>query len=82
MKNNDPHFISSKPNNLSSLKTNHKSIVCDVSDSDNEEDISSANNQNENSIRSDQLWAYLLNISPNSTPNFKKIICFVFSIPC
>ncbi len=75
-------YISSKRINFSASSTSHHIVVCDDGDGDNEGVISSSNNQDEDLIRSDQLWAYLLNINPNSTPNFKKIISYIFSIPC
>ncbi|CAM4832807.1 unnamed protein product [Rotaria magnacalcarata] len=40
------------------------------------------NQDSKEHIQSDQLWAYLLNIRPNTTPNMKLIISYVFSIPC
>ncbi|CAF1553526.1 unnamed protein product [Didymodactylos carnosus] len=33
-------------------------------------------------IRSDELWAYLLNVNGNTTPNMTKIVSYLFSIPC
>ncbi|CAM4985979.1 unnamed protein product [Rotaria socialis] len=32
-------------------------------------------------IRSDQLWAMLLAVNATPTPNMKKLICFLYSIP-
>lgn len=32
-------------------------------------------------IRSDQFWAMLLNVNATPTPNMKKLICFIYSIP-
>ena len=53
-----------------------------TSDSDGEETISLSNQKHEVFIRSDELWAYILNTTPNATPNLKKLISHIFSIPC
>ncbi|CAF3758816.1 unnamed protein product [Rotaria sp. Silwood1] len=73
-------YISSKTNGFSTTRINHQNVVYD--DNDDEEIISLSNKQTEDFIRSDQLWAYLLNINPYSKPNFQKVICYIFSIPC
>lgn len=72
--------ISSKTNDFRTLNISDKNVV--HNDSDNEEIISLTNKQDDDFLRSDQLWAYLLNINPNSTPNFQKIVAYIFSIPC
>ncbi|CAF4853067.1 unnamed protein product [Rotaria sp. Silwood1] len=61
-------YISSKTNGFSTTRINHQNVVYD--DNDDEEIISLSNKQTEDFIRSDQLWAYLLNINPYSKPNF------------
>lgn len=74
-------YISSKTNDFSmSMKINHQSVLCESDD--DTETISLSNKQDDDSIRSDQLWAYLLNVNPSPTPNMKKIISYIFSIPC
>jgi hypothetical protein len=52
-------YISSKRINFSASKISHHIVVCDDGDSDNEEVISPSNNQDEDLIRCDQLWASL-----------------------
>ncbi len=71
-------YISTKTNDFPASNIDHPSIELD----DNEQVISTSINEGEDLIRSDQLWAYLLNINPNTRPNFKKLICYIFSIPC
>jgi hypothetical protein len=73
-------YISSKTNDFCSSTIINQCVACDNSDSGKM--ISLSNVQNEPVIKSDQLWAYLLNTNPTPTPNFKKMISFVFSIPC
>ncbi|CAF3420764.1 unnamed protein product [Rotaria socialis] len=79
-------YISSKTNEFSISNVTNQNFVHGNSDSEDEETVasssSSSNDTNEDFIRSDELWAYSLNTSPNETANFKKIICYIFSIPC
>ncbi|CAF1552913.1 unnamed protein product, partial [Adineta ricciae] len=76
------YILNQRMNSFTS-KINDYIVVCDEDDAENnEETISSPNNREENLIRSDHLWAYLLNINPSGTPNLKKVICYIFSIPC
>ena len=51
----------------------------------NEHDLSHKQQQlpdSDESIRCDQLWAFLLSVNGNSTPNMKMLLCYLFSIPC
>jgi hypothetical protein len=67
-------------NSVSTSTTSDQNVPHD--DNDDEEIISLSIKQDDDFIRSDQLWAYLLNINPIPTPNFNKMICYIFSIPC
>ena len=69
-------------------KQNHEhgsttsAMMPDNSSSDDEA-MSHKNQQTTNEhMRSDQLWAYLLNVNGNTTPNMTKIVSYLFSIPC
>ncbi|CAM4985301.1 unnamed protein product, partial [Rotaria socialis] len=74
---------------ISSKKDYDLISTIDRSDSvhDNDEDdddiaLVHKNQQYDEHVRSDHFWSYLLNINPKSTPNMKKSICYIFSIPC
>ncbi|CAF1615113.1 unnamed protein product, partial [Rotaria magnacalcarata] len=74
---------------ISSKKDYDPISTIDRSDSvhDNDEDdddiaLVHKNQQYDEHVRSDHFWSYLLNINPKSTPNMKKSICYIFSIPC
>lgn len=73
-------YISRRNNhNDKSMKNDRISYVID-----NDINATSPNNgatANE-SIQSDQLWAFLLNVKPQSTPNLQLVVAYVFSIPC
>ncbi|CAM4829141.1 unnamed protein product [Rotaria magnacalcarata] len=73
-------YISSKTNDSYSWSINDQTVVCD--DHDNEQMISPSNKEDEDFIRSDQLWAYLLNTNPNATLNWKKtdLLCLLHSM--
>ena len=71
-------YIMNKTNCSIATNIDPQSIECD----DNEQVESTLTHGDENSVRSDHLWAYLLNINPNKTPNFKNLICYIVSIPC
>ena len=71
-------YILSKTNNFTSPNTDPQSIEFD----EDEHFESTLINGDEDSVRSDHLWAYLLNINPEKTPNLKKLICYIFLIPC
>ena len=72
-------YILSKADDFSASNTHRQG---GVSIDNDKEILSISDNHNEDFIRSDQLWAYLLNVNPNPTPNFRKMICYIFSIPC
>ncbi len=74
-------YISSK--NIYNPKSiiNSNQIQCDINDDDDHGLVSDGARSNEY-IQSDQLWSYLLNIKPNSAPNMKLVVAYVFSIPC
>ncbi|CAF5111813.1 unnamed protein product, partial [Rotaria sp. Silwood1] len=75
-------YISSKTNSISSsTKISLECIAFDDVDDENIAQVPEDHNI-DNSIRSDQLWSFLLNYNPNSAPNLYKLICYVFSIPC
>lgn len=74
-------YISSKTNSISSsTKISLECITFDDADDENIAQVPEDHNIN-NSIRSDQLWSFLLNYNPNSAPNLYKMICYLFSIP-
>ncbi|CAF1253342.1 unnamed protein product [Rotaria sp. Silwood1] len=75
-------YISSKNvYNSESATNNNYEILCDIIDNE-KDDILNKDQDSKGFIQSDQLWSYLLNIKPNTTPNLKLIISYVFSIPC
>ena len=45
-------------------------------------DSTTANDDQENQIRSDQLWAYLLSKSTTPCSEMTKVLAYVYSIPC
>ena len=59
--------ILTKTNDIPAFNINHPRIELDYN-----EQVSSMSNEAEELIRSHQLCAYLLNIRPDTTPNFKK----------
>ena len=61
-------YILSKTNNFTSPNTDPQSIEFD----EDEHFESTLINGDEDSVRSDHLWAYLLNINPEKTPNLKN----------
>ncbi len=69
-------YISSKTIDFSASEINHQNVT--VAHNDHEDVILLSNKQDENFIRSDHLWAYILNINSNSTPNLKKNILYLF----
>ena len=88
-------YISSKTNDISTSTIIHQHVPYDDNDDDDDDDgggacggddeeemIPQSIKQNEDFIRADQLWAYILNTNTNLTPNFDKVICYIFSIPC
>ena len=77
-------YISSKKDESCASHCPNENLVHESHDldSNDERTVASSNAKGEDIIRSDELWAYLLNTSPNTTPNFKKLICYIFSIPC
>jgi hypothetical protein len=68
------HFFLS---NEAEKEINHSSITTTQQTETNEEDEEERTNE----IRSDQLWAMLLAVNPTPTPNMKKLISFLYSIP-
>ncbi|CAF1285731.1 unnamed protein product, partial [Rotaria sp. Silwood1] len=75
-------YISSKNvYNSESATNNNYEILCDIIDNE-KDDVLNKDQDSKGFIQSDQLWSYLLNIKPNTTPNLKLIISYVFSIPC
>ncbi|CAF3555850.1 unnamed protein product [Rotaria sp. Silwood1] len=66
--------------NSESATNNNYEILCDIIDNE-KDDILNKDQDSKGYIQSDQLWSYLLNIKPNTTPNLKLIISYVFSIP-
>ncbi|CAF1323796.1 unnamed protein product [Rotaria sordida] len=74
-------YISSKKDYvpISTVNDNSDSLY---DNNDEEVELVHKNQKKDEYVRSDHLWSYLLNINPNSTPNMKKIICYIFSIPC
>lgn len=78
-------YISSTTNEFYGLNFTNQNFVHDNDSSDSDDDegtISLSKNKDDEQIRSDQLWAYILYTSPTPTPNFKKLIYYIFSIPC
>ncbi|CAF4456851.1 unnamed protein product [Rotaria sp. Silwood2] len=76
-------YISSKNVYNSKSISNNDRIPCDVNDDDTDVTLNnSASTKANECIRCDQLWSYLLNIKPNSAPNMKLVVAYVFSIPC
>ncbi len=63
--------------NEAEKEINHSSITTTQQTETNEEDEEERTNE----IRSDQLWAMLLAVNPTPTPNMKKLISFLYSIP-
>ncbi|CAF5035877.1 unnamed protein product, partial [Rotaria sp. Silwood1] len=74
-------YISSKNSYNPKSIINSNQIPCDANDDANDGLLNNGARTNEY-IQSDQLWSYLLNIKPKSTPNMKLVIAYVFSIPC
>ncbi|CAF1060537.1 unnamed protein product [Rotaria sordida] len=74
-------YISSKKDYvpISTVNDNSDSLY---DNNDEEVELVHKNQKKDEYVRSDHFWSYLLNINPNSTPNMKKIICYIFSIPC
>ncbi|CAF4370412.1 unnamed protein product, partial [Rotaria magnacalcarata] len=66
---------------LISTTNNNYEVLCAINDT-KKDDLLNKDQDSKEHIQSDQLWAYLLNIRPNTTPNMKLIISYVFSIPC
>ncbi|CAF4140400.1 unnamed protein product, partial [Rotaria magnacalcarata] len=64
-----------------STTNNNYDVLCAINDTE-KDDLLNKDQDSKEHIQSDQLWAYLLNIRPNTTPNMKLIISYVFSIPC
>ncbi|CAF3251972.1 unnamed protein product [Rotaria sp. Silwood2] len=75
-------YISSKKDYLPTSTINDNPHNLFDNDEDEEGDLTHKNQNKDEHIRSDQFWSYLLSMSPNSTPNMKKIISYIFSIPC
>ncbi|CAF2574190.1 unnamed protein product [Rotaria sp. Silwood2] len=73
-------YVSSKTNDFYALNITDQHVAYD--ECDDEEIISLSDKKDKDFIRSDELWAYLLNINPNATTNFKNLICYIFSILC
>ncbi|CAF4552462.1 unnamed protein product [Rotaria socialis] len=67
--------------NSQSTTNNNYEVLCAINDTE-KDDLLNKDQDSKEHIQSDQLWAYLLNIRPNTTPNMKLIISYVFSIPC
>ena len=65
-------YISSKRVDCCVSNFSNENFAHEDSDSDGEETISLSNQKHEDLIRSDELWAYILNTTPNATPNLKK----------
>ncbi len=63
--------------NEAEKEINNSSITTTQQTETNEEDEEEQTNE----IRSDQLWAMLLAVNPTPTPNMKKLISFLYSIP-
>jgi hypothetical protein len=63
--------------NEAEKEINNSSITTTQQTETNEED----EEEQTNGIRSDQLWAILLAVNPTPTPNMKKLISFLYSIP-
>ncbi|CAF4315940.1 unnamed protein product, partial [Adineta steineri] len=57
-------------------------VSCDTVDDDNDNNPLNNDSKANECIQSDQLWSYLLNIKPNTTPNMKLVVAYAFSIPC
>ncbi|CAF4382747.1 unnamed protein product [Rotaria magnacalcarata] len=75
-------YIASKNvHNSQSTTNNNYEVLCAINDTE-KDDLLNKDQDSKEQIQSDQLWAYLLNIRPNTTPNMKLIISYVFSIPC
>ena len=74
-------YISSKAIGNSEATTDNLSDQCNIDENEESNLLPEGPNTND-VIRSDQLWSYLLNVKPNTTPNMRLIIAYVFSIPC
>ncbi|CAF1972684.1 unnamed protein product [Rotaria magnacalcarata] len=75
-------YIASKNvHNSQSTTNNNYEVLCAINDTE-KDDLLNIDQDSKEHIQSDQLWAYLLNIRPNTTPNMKLIISYVFSSPC
>jgi hypothetical protein len=57
-------------------------MMIDHDDEDDEILVHKNQQASDGHVRSDQLWAYLLNMNGNTTPNMTKIVSYLFSIPC
>lgn len=73
-------YISNKTNEFYTSNTCNQNVAYE--DSNDKEILSSSDKKDEDFIRSDELWAYLLNINPNAAPNLTQMICYIFSMPC
>ncbi|CAF1510945.1 unnamed protein product, partial [Rotaria magnacalcarata] len=75
-------YIASKNvHNSQSTTNNNYDVLCAINDTE-KDDLLNKDQDSKEHIQSDQLRTYLLNIRPNTTPNMKLIISYVFSIPC
>ncbi len=77
-------FINKKSNSnkfiATSTKTSLDKEVEEEQSSDDDQSIEE--NTSTKEIRPDQLWAMLLSIKSTPSPNLRKFISFLFSIPC
>jgi hypothetical protein len=74
-------YISSKNVYNPETTINNDVTKCDIHD-DEEDGLAYDDASLYEHIQSDQLWSYLLNVKPNTAPNMKLLIAYVFSIPC
>ncbi|CAF4125937.1 unnamed protein product [Rotaria sordida] len=73
------YILNKNAHNPQSTTYEEENLLCN--DSDNEDFLLHDNIGTYENVRSDQLWSYLIDLK-GATPNIKKIICYVFSIPC
>jgi hypothetical protein len=72
-------YISSKKNSISS--STKISLECIAVDDADDENIPQVPDNIDSSIRSDQLWSFLLDYNSNSAPNIQNdLLCILYAM--